>query len=280
MPSPTAQRLTADLLAFLERTGVQPYPRFTEEAHPSGVYAVLNCVFSAQANFERVVLPALRRFGPNSGLHDTPNLRFSDFVQYVQGGQAVPDETRYREVAEQAFNYRGVLSGRLKVQVAYDVCQFFIAHGLETRQDVQALPQGAPYTCEHPGTPGRLEELVMHGLVNNQPPGSKVRGMGLALGAYLMICLGNESYVKPDSLLLRLMGEIGGWSPRAGNEADFTLIRQAVSCVAAQKNATPASLDNALWRFESTREARRTAAIDRMTWSSPDEVTITPPSKG
>lgn len=256
MQKPTVERLTADLLRFMTESQIRPAHSYADQGEKSGVYAVLNCVLSARAPFKTVVLPALQKFEKNSGLPNTADLKFSQFLDHVRGeGNREPAEERFLEIASKEFSYRGRLSGRTKVEVAYDVCRFFLSHGLETIHELKSLPTGVPYTCEHAGTPGKLEELVMAGLVDNRPDGAKVRGIGIALGAYLMILLGDESYVKPDTLLLRLMGRIGDWEFRASNSHDFQLVRQAISCAAAQVNSTPAALDNALWRYESERIA-------------------------
>lgn len=79
--------------------------------------------------------------------------------------------------------------------------------------------------------------------------------MGPVLGRYLLLLLGLEQYVKPDTLLSRLLGRIGGWQPTLGNARDRALIQDAISGVAAELGTTPAWLDNALWFYESTGRA-------------------------
>ncbi|HJO26487.1 MAG TPA: hypothetical protein QF730_04490, partial [Planctomycetota bacterium] len=47
----------------------------------SGVYGLVDCVFSSQARYESVVLPMLReRLPARPGMKDTPELKFSDFM--------------------------------------------------------------------------------------------------------------------------------------------------------------------------------------------------------
>lgn len=264
MSRPDVATLTEQLLDFIKDEKIAVNPEFTAEMEKSGVYAVINAVFSSMAVFAGVV-SAMKNFGENSGLRDVPELKFSDYLKCVRGDSEVPTKERFDEVAAKIFCNKGVIAGRRKVEVAYDVCQRFVKHDLETHKDVQALPKGIPFTCEHPGTPGDLEKLVIGGIAGypgyNSPtydlPNLKVRGIGLALGAYMLIRLGDESFIKLDTQLLKLMGRIGGWSPKMGNVEDFQLVRQAVSCAAEQLKVTPASLYNALWAWESDRSAKK-----------------------
>jgi hypothetical protein len=254
MSPPTAEELTVRLQEFVEKNQVTVNPNFANELRRSGVFAVLDCVFSSMAHFERVVKPTLRRFEKNSGLVDQESLTFGEFLNYVRGGnEGYPSEDRFEEVASKIFENRQKISGRTKVEVSYDVCDFFDKRGYQTKQDLMDLPKGIDFTCDHIGQPGQLEQMVMGTLVSGQPQEGKVRGIGLALGAYLLMCFGDRNYVKPDTLLLRLMGRIGDWKPRASHEGDFLLIRQAVTCVAHKRGTTAAELDNALWAYEGRR---------------------------
>ncbi len=50
----------------------------------SGVYAVVDCVFSAQAKYNSMVLPILQKRLPlRSNLQDDPELKFSAFLQDI-----------------------------------------------------------------------------------------------------------------------------------------------------------------------------------------------------
>jgi len=160
-----------------------------------------------------------------------PDLKFSAFLESV--GLALTPE-RLEEYASGTMRTRQKISGRLKVEVAYDVAQFFVRRGFETRADL--LDMGEE----------RLEALVLTDLVG------EVRGIGPVLGRYLLLLLGLERHVKPDTLLTRLLGRIGGWSPRPGHEADMRLIQEVVTVVADELGTTPALLDHALWLYEST----------------------------
>ncbi len=285
MPRPTPEELTAKLLAFIEYAGEELKIDDTYDSNwqKSGVYAVLDCVFSAQADYETVVKPTLERFADNSRIVadnsrivDEESLTFDSFLSYIRVGDSErvgdsdrPTPERFEEVAASVFKNRQKISGRTKVEVAYDVCEFFARQGLQTKKELQELPEGKD------GEPGKLEILVMDSIVNGTPETGKVRGMGLALGAYLLMCLGRTDFVKPDSLLLRIIKRItgGNWSPKMGNVEDYKLIRQAITSVAEQIGRTPAAIDNALWSYERERGE----FLDRITWSSIDEVVITPP---
>ncbi|TSA87180.1 hypothetical protein FNU79_04620 [Deinococcus detaillensis] len=254
MSRPDVEKLTDQLLQFLDEEKIVANPNFTEELYKSGVYSVIDCVFSSMAVHKTVVVPAINRFRKNQSLQDIPELKFTSYLEYARADLERPTKERFDEIASKDFDYRGVIAGRRKVEVVYDVCQRFVHKGLETIHDVQALPKGEPFTCESPGTQGELEKFVMGGIAGvagYDSPNVKVRGIGLALGAYLVLLLGDETFVKPDTQLFKVMGRIGRWSPRASNVEDFQLVRQAISCAAAQRDVTPASLDNALWAYQS-----------------------------
>lgn len=235
MTRPDLPLLVDHLRAFVLAEGIQPDSNFVP--WNSGVYAVLDCVYSAQARYASIVLPLLQdRFPRLSGLQDTPELRFSDFLHSVGPEPTVERlETYAREVMEN----RQQIAGRLKVQVAYDVCQFFVGRGLETRADLRALGDEA------------LARLVLDDLV------PAVRGIGPVLARYLLLLLGLEQYVKPDTLLSRLLGRLGEWQPTLGHKDDMDLIQAAVTAVAIEMRTTPARLDNALWFYESTGMASK-----------------------
>lgn len=256
---PTPEQLTAALLRFIEREPDIRLDAFESDWRASGVYAVLDCVFSSAARFEAVVVPTLARFGQRSGLRDEPELTFAQFLDFVRGGLPErPTPERFEEVAAAVFGNRQRIAGRTKVEVAYDVCEFFALRGHQTKADLRALPAGTPPSCKQPGEPGELERLVMEQLVGGSAAQGKVRGMGWALGPYLLMCLGHTDCVKPDTLLLRLIARVSGtaWRPGSGG-ADFRLIRQALGCVGERLGYPPAAVDHALWRHESARAARQ-----------------------
>lgn len=259
MSRPSAEQLVAALLRFIENEPDIRMDAFQSDWRASGVYAVLDCVFSSAARFEAVVVPTLGRFADRTGLRDEPELTFTQFLNFVRDGQAGrPTPERFAEVASETFGNRQKIAGRTKVEVAYDVCEFFASRGHETKADLLALPAGEPFTCAHVGETGELERLVMEHLVGGTPEQGKVRGMGWALGPYLLMCLGRTDCVKPDTLLLRLIGRVNGtaWCPQSSG-ADFRLVRQALGCVGERLGHPAAAVDHALWLHESARAAHQ-----------------------
>lgn len=223
------QSVMSDLLpqklsGFVQQRAIRIDPEFS--LHPSGVHSVVNCVFSAQARFEVVVLPLLGRL--NDDLPDVPELTFGEFIRRVDG----LGSERY---ASEVLKNRQKLSGRLKVEVAREVADYFVRHHIQTTADFQELSDEA------------AEKLVLQGLV------SEVHGIGPTLAHYLLWLLGREDHVKVDSMLIRLFSGLDDWTPTLGNEADRKRITAAVHTVAALLGTTPARLDNALWQFESRR---------------------------
>lgn len=217
------------LRVFVQEAGIEPDPDF--RPWNSGVYAVLDCVYSAQARYASVVLPLLDvRFPANSELQDDADLTFTAFLQSVG---ITPTPEQFETYAADIMNNRQKLAGELKVQVAWNIAAFFAARGLETKADLLALGSD------------ELALLVLDELV------PAIRGLGPVLGRYLLLLLGLEEYIKPDTLLSRLMGRIGGWQPALGHEADMALVHEAITVIAEELKVTPARLDHALWLYES-----------------------------
>ncbi len=197
----------------------------------SGVYALVDCVFSAQTQYDRVVLPMLRtRLAARPGLADQADLTFSAFVADVNGfGPA--KFTRYgAEVLT-----RNMLTGRSKVEVCYEAAQFFARLSLERKRDLQALP--GPL----------LEHLVLTDLRR------EVRGIGPTLGRYLLMLFGQEEYIKPDVMMIRFFRGLTNWMPRNGHQGDAEVVRRVITAVAASLGTSPARLDHAIWQYQSRR---------------------------
>ncbi|MBB5235010.1 hypothetical protein [Deinococcus budaensis] len=217
--------LTDKLRAFVQQENIQPDPNFATYAN--GNYCVLDCVFSPRANWEFTVKPMVERFAAYGWEKDIRT--FSDFVADVDSF----GEGKFERYAAEVLINLGVLSGRRKAEVAYDVAKFLIQNDIEYVADFHRLS-----TYE-------VEELVGFRLVES------VRGMGSVLASYLILLFGREDYIKVDTLLNRLMGHIGDWKFRYGNPQDILAIRKAIITVAEEMKITPSRLDNALWKYES-----------------------------
>ncbi len=195
----------------------------------SGVYAVVDCVFSAQTRYESVVLPMLRERLPlRPRLADSPVLRFSTFLADVDTFE--PD--RWEGYGRAVLNLQ-VLGGRRKVQVCYELSRFLVDRGFETLADLQELGEQA------------LLELVLG------PVQSSIKGIGPALARYLAILLGVENQTQPDTMILRFISSLSPWAPRFGSEEDIAVIQRVIGTVAKDTGTTPARLDNAIWRYMS-----------------------------
>lgn len=235
---PDQQHLIDTLAAFVDQQDMQPRAL---QPWNSSVYAVLDCVFSNQANYVSMVLPALKRFGERTGMLDTPELTLRQFTDDVD--HRFPDEPdRFAVYAREIMGNRGKIGRQTKVEVAYHLAQFLIDKGFQTRADLISTQTG-------PDGEDRLVKLVLKDIVMNHG----VYGIGPALGRYLLLLLGRD-YFKPDTLLLRLMGELGGWSPRAGHPGDIKLMEEAIRTVALTRGfKTAAELDNQLWKYQSEK---------------------------
>jgi len=197
----------------------------------SGVYAVVDCVFSAQARYESTVLPMLReRLPGRPGLADGPGLRLSDFTADVDSFG--PD--KWDEYGREVLNLQ-VLNGRRKVEVCYDIARFLTLRGLETRSDLRNL-----------GDDGLLD-LVLGPLMK------EIHGMGPALCRYLLILFGLESQIKPDTMIHRFFDGLSEWTPRFQRIEDIELVQRIIGRIATEMGTTPARLDNAIWLYQSNR---------------------------
>ena len=222
-------RVKAFLNKFIVENSVRPSDDYF--VWNSSVYALLDCVLSAQSRYSSVVLPLLKERLPMF-LQDTAQLTFGEFLASVDAR----GEDKFERYAVEVFKNRQKIAGRLKVEICYECAEFFRAKGFEKLADF------------HAASSEKLELLILLELVQ------KIRGIGPTLARYLLILLGQEDHVRPDSLLLRLFARETGWIPQMGHAQDVERVRQIVKDLAAQMNTSPARLDNALWLYESTRK--------------------------
>jgi hypothetical protein len=71
-----------------------------------------------QSGAYAVVLPTLQRFEERSALENMPTLRFSEFIGNVD--QQSPGPERFNAYAKTVMGNRQCLSGRSKIEVAYE----------------------------------------------------------------------------------------------------------------------------------------------------------------
>jgi hypothetical protein len=191
---------------------------------------VFDCVFSAQAKYDSMVLPILQKRLPlRPDLQDVPELRFSVLLKDMDSFGI----DKFERYANEVVMNRQIISNRRKTEVCYDVCHFFVQKGFETKSDLQVLSGVA------------LQELVLNDLQRS------IRGIGSTLAKYLLMLIGDESHIKPDTMILRFFSRLSLWQPRLGSDQDSEIIRQVITDVALRHDNTPARLDHAIWLFES-----------------------------
>ncbi|HLK58463.1 MAG TPA: DUF4268 domain-containing protein, partial [Chthonomonadaceae bacterium] len=225
----TDMEISARLAAKVGELDIQPYQGVTDWLPwRSGVFALVDCIFSARARYERVVLPMLKERLARR-LPDDPTLRFSDFVADIDSFK----EDKFDRYATSVLN-RQKLAGRLKVEVAYEAARFFAKRGSETMYSLQSKGP-------------KLEEMILGELR------SHVRGIGPALGNYLMILLGDESRVKLDGRLVTFLTRELGWSLNPMIPADYERTTEVFRVSADMLSTTAARLENAIWRYEESK---------------------------
>jgi hypothetical protein len=192
----------------------------------SAVYALINCVFSAQANYSGGVLPMLRdRLARR--LPDGPDLTLHAFLADVDSFGSTKFERYAREVLT-----RQRLARRLKVEICYEAAEFLVARGMQRKRDFRSLDQEA------------LDALLMIDLRG------AVRGIGPTLARYLLMLLGREDHIKPDIMITRFFAGLGGWTPRYGHPGDAEIMREVVGAAATDVGTTAARLDHAIWQYQ------------------------------
>ena len=227
MQNPDVEHLIFELEKHLE-TDIKLSSEFLE--WQSGVYAVVDCVFSAQAKYDLMVLPILRKRLPlRTDLQDVAELKFSAFLQDMDSFGI----DKFERYANEVVMNKQKISNRRKTEICYDVCQFFVQKGFETKSDLRLLNSAA------------LQKLVLDDLRLS------IRGIGSTLAKYLLMLIGDESHIKPDTMILRFFSRLSEWQPRFGNDQDAEIIRQVIANVALKHDTTPARLDHEIWLFES-----------------------------
>lgn len=209
-----SEQLTQKLLEFVETHHIHPNPDF--RGYKSGVYALVDCIFSSQARYSTVVNLISRL---NRRFYDQETLTFTRLMQDIQ-------KIGVQEYSEKILT-RQKIGKKLKTEIVLEAAQFLAGRSFETKDDLLALEIK------------ELEKLILVDLVR------EVYGIGSVVAEYLLILLSNEQYIKADTHIMRLMQELAGPAVTA-DEA-----REAITTVAKAKYCTPARLDNALWTFES-----------------------------
>jgi hypothetical protein len=221
----------ANLAAEVRRLCIDP-DRSSIDWSPwkSGLYNVLDAVFSAQTRYDSVVMPLLRRYHNRPGMSDCPERAFGDFVRDVDtfGGD------RFERYASQVLNRQSV-GGRLKVAVVYDAAQFFASRGVHTIGDMNAAKE-------------QLRPLILDGLQSSVP------GFGSALANHLLVLLGDEDRIKLDTMVLRFWSRIDSAALNPSIARDFNFALDVFTRAAQTLRTTPARLDKAVWDFETKSE--------------------------
>jgi hypothetical protein len=159
------------------------------ETRQSGVYSVVDCIYRVRSHYEYVVLPMLRRLATRPGLGDCPCLKFSAFLADVD--RFGPD--KFTSYADHVLT-RNKLAGRLKVEICYDVCRFFVDRNIETIDDIRE--QG-----------DSVEKMILEDLQLD------VRGIGVSLAHQLLSQIGYEDHVNLDAMIVRFWSRMNIWTP-------------------------------------------------------------------
>jgi len=215
---------------LIQRRVIRLNPNFV--VWQSAAYAVVDCVYSAQANYSGGVLPMLRvRLARR--LPDDPNLALSAFIADVDGFGPDKFERYARDVLT-----RQVLARRRKVEICYDVARFLVQRRCEYKRDFQVL-----------------DGQTLDGLILGELPNA-IRGIGPTLARYLLMLLGREDHIKPDIMMTRFFAGLSTWIPRYGHQGDAETMRTVIREVAGGMGTSAARLDNAIWLHQRAQKRR------------------------
>lgn len=202
------------------------------KVYESSVHAVVDCIFSSQTRYE-AVKNVMERL--NARLPDRPDLNFSEFIRDIE--QVGPEE-----YARDVLKNQQQIAGRLKTEICRDVASFFTRRGYDTKMAFQLPPE--PEAQAYAEKKADLERLILQELVE------EVEGIGPVLARYLLLLLGDESAVKPDTIITRLFEKLSSERFPMGDKPAMKRIEAAIQVVAVEQGVTPARLDNALWSYE------------------------------
>jgi hypothetical protein len=199
-------------------------------AYKSGVYCLVDAVFRARTDHATVVVPMLRdRLAARPGMRDRAALRFRDLLADVDaiGGD------KLEAYAAEVLN-RQRIAGRRKAAILCEAAALLGEQGLETKRHLMRL---------HPFD---RERVALADL-------TRITGFGEGLGRHLLEMLGHAEPVRPDRVVRRFLGEVGGWTPDPRADGDEARARDVLARAARRLRRTPLRVVAAIHRAEGTR---------------------------
>ncbi|WP_293913599.1 hypothetical protein [Deinococcus sp.] len=253
------QDITARLQHLVTEKGIVPDP--ARHFWHSGVYIVMACVLSAHGPYDSLVR-TLVRFGERSGLTDHPDLRFSGFLEHMQHYpeeyERLPSKFRlvslpltldanaYERYAVEMIGNSQMIAGRRNLEICAEMTQFLTLRGLQTRAD---------FDCHSDAEADALARLLLSEM--------RIQGLSPLLCRRLLTVLGPAEYVRPDALLVRLLGRLSERALQLGDPDHRALMTTSVRTVARDLGVGAARLNYALWEYERNRPLERSARLVR-----------------
>ncbi len=143
-------------------------------------FAIIDCVYSSQAKYDQHVKPVLENCAAHVFGHYGTAAVYLDhtltgFMKDIDDNGGVVD------FVDNIIKNHQKLSGRLKLEVCYDLASKLNELGINTMSDFKTY-QGKDFAT--------LEKTIL-----------SVRGMGTALTPYLFMLAGDSNFCKPDTHL-------------------------------------------------------------------------------
>ena len=186
---------------------------------------ILDDIFSLQAHYETMTLPAVKRYARrflNGDLY-TANYSIDDFIKDV-------DEVGFEYLMNSVLN-RQVVGGKRKIVVCYEVAKTLQKLGIQTMEDFASYDD---------------KEFLEHSI-------RYVKGVGNAAIDYLFMMAGDNNRVKPDIHIHHCILDATGVNV---SDAECQTLFKEVSEELKKEYPfiTPRYLDGLVWAYYSKFE--------------------------
>lgn len=198
--------------------------------HPS--LCILDAIYSISSRYNPTVVNTIKKycaFYKLDKISDTDRTnRFIEHEDTIQDMVEYIREVGTERFAEEILHNRTKVQNRLKSEIVFDLANYFI------KNDIINLKQLSEWGSQ-----------VDPDLFKKE---TNIFGLGPTTIRYLAMLAGNEEFVKPDRHILRFLTKASGRTVNNPKEAE-DLLRE----VARNLNITPSTLDNAIWRYQSSK---------------------------
>jgi hypothetical protein len=223
-------RVTPELVDAVGALGLQP----RERRWTSVTYCVLDAIWSISLNYDRHVVPAVRRVAEKAGDRE-PVIAIhqplpADALPLTNFRRSYPDAQVL--VPATSAHRTSTRSGILKADAALRYADVLRASGIDTLSDARTV----------------LDDI--HRAETLSAELRKIPGDGVRTDYFWML-VGDDDRVKPDRMVLRYLKRHGVATDVAGAKRILTDLADQLST--AERRVSPWMVDHAIWRAERSR---------------------------